>query len=134
HRRKIRSRALARDHQPIEITAEARRIATHPIERAAHVLNRGRKAVPRREPIADVEYEIAAARVREAHDPMRVFAEDAKTASMDVDDDRYAVDIAACERQRAVNVEPVLGEPALVVSDVADHFYVVTFGIGVRVQ
>ena len=60
----------------------------HPAVRGAGVLDRRRVRMLRREPVADVDDEVAEPREHQAHQPVRVLRQQVERAAVDVEHDR----------------------------------------------
>ena len=101
----------------------------HPRVRGARVLDRRRVRMLRREPVADVDDEVAEAREHEAHQPVRVLRQQVERAAVHVEHDRPRLGPV----HRAVDVElvPVVVRP---VDDVALDLDAVALRVRRRVQ
>ena len=91
------------------IAAElARRARPSSVYARARVLDRGRIRMLRREPVADVDDEVAEAREHEAHQPVRVLRQQVERAAVHVEHDRPRLGPV----HRAIDVELVASRRA----------------------
>jgi hypothetical protein len=116
-RREVSARGLAGENQTAEVTAVSFGVVGDPFERGADVRHGCWVWVLRREPVVDVECEVAGAREREPHQPMRVLRQEIKRTSVHVEHDGQG----ARTVRRSVDVEPVARVAGAEVLDVPDH-------------